>query len=228
LPRGKDEVTEAIFLSASVPDPKRAPKYAESADTVAIGAAVGALVYVTLGRRKLVWGGHPAITPMIWVVAKSLGVEYGKWVTLYQSLFFEEEFPEDNQRFQNVIYIDAVKGNRYDSLQLMRERMFKDQKFNFAVFIGGMEGVFGEFELFKALQPDAQILPIASTGGAAMDVADRMPQRRSDLWDDLDYVSLFHRMLRIDPRELRFERPDSQPEKSEDRFWKSPSTDRNI
>lgn len=61
---------DAIFLSAGVPDPRRGPEYAATADTVAITAAVSALVYVTLGRRPLIWGGHPAITPMIWVIAE--------------------------------------------------------------------------------------------------------------------------------------------------------------
>ena len=95
-------MNDAIFLSAGVPDPKRDPQYAKTADTVAITAAVAALVHVTLGRRLLVWGGQPAITPMIWVVAEGLGTDYGSWVKLYQSKHFEDEYPEDNQRFQNV------------------------------------------------------------------------------------------------------------------------------
>ena len=84
-------MVDAIFLSASVPDPKRGPEYAETADAVAITSAVSALVNVTLGRRLLVWGGHPAITPMIWVVAEAIGVDYGRWVRLYQSRYFEDE-----------------------------------------------------------------------------------------------------------------------------------------
>src|SRR5579872_3201313 len=106
---------DAVFLSAGVPDPKRGPEYAATADIVAIGAAVSALVYVTLGRRQLVWGGHPAITPMILVVAQDMGVNYGSWVKLYQSQYFKDEYPEDNARFQNVVYTEAVKG-RDDSL----------------------------------------------------------------------------------------------------------------
>ena len=97
----------AIFLSASVPDPRRSPKYFSTADPIAIGAAVSALVYVTLGRRLLVWGGHPAITPMIWAAAEDMGVDYAAWVHLYQSRLFQDEFPAENARFQNVTYIDA-------------------------------------------------------------------------------------------------------------------------
>jgi hypothetical protein len=68
-------MADAIFLSASVPDPNRSSKYFSTADPLAIGAAVSGLVYVTLGRRLLVWGGHPAITPMIWAAADDMGVD---------------------------------------------------------------------------------------------------------------------------------------------------------
>src|SRR5688572_20092354 len=80
LQLGRNKMADAVFLSAGVPDPKRGPEYAATADTIAINAAVSALVHVTLGRRLLVWGGQPAITPMIWVVAEDIGVDYGKWV----------------------------------------------------------------------------------------------------------------------------------------------------
>ncbi len=70
-------MTDAIFLSAGVPDPNRGPQYAKTADTVAITAAVSALVHVTLGRRLLVWGGQPAITPMILgCIAEGLEVDF--------------------------------------------------------------------------------------------------------------------------------------------------------
>jgi hypothetical protein len=96
-------VKNAIFLSAGVPDPRRGPEFAATADTVAITAAVSALVHVVLGRRLPIWGGQPAISPMIWVVAESLGVDYGAWVRLYQSQHFRDEFPEDNERLRNVV-----------------------------------------------------------------------------------------------------------------------------
>src|SRR3954447_18809239 len=113
-------MSEAIFLSAGVPDPTRGAEYAQTADTVAITAAVSALVHVTLGRRLLVWGGHPAITPMIWVVAQDVGVDYGCWVRLYQSSYFEDEFPEDNQRFRNVTFTQDIGSDREQSLLAMR------------------------------------------------------------------------------------------------------------
>lgn len=212
-------MNDAIFLSASVPDPKRSPDYAKSADTVAITAAVTALVYVALGRRTIIWGGHPAVTPMISVVAESMGVDYGKWVKLYQSKFFEADFPEDNARFKNVVFTEVVEGDCEKSLRHMRERMFRENKFKFAVFIGGMGGILDEFSLFRQMQPKAKCVPLLSTGGAVLDIPRAEFSWHADLESDLDFVSLLHRYLEIDNRELRYLSPVEQPQ-GKARFWK--------
>jgi hypothetical protein len=213
-------VEESIFLSASMPDPKRAPQYAATADSVAICSAVSALLHVTLGRRQLVWGGHPAITPMIWVVAQDVGVNYGRWVQLYQSRHFADEFPEDNQRFQNVTYTDDIKGDRDRSLASMRERMFSEHSFTAAVFIGGMGGIIDEYELFRRLQPKAAVVPVISTGGATLDVAERAGELPAELADERDYIALFHRQLGISVREERYQDPRDQPAETEKRYWR--------
>lgn len=213
-------MADAVFLSAGVPDPKRGPEYAATADTVAIAAAVSALVHVTLGRRLLVWGGQPAITPMIWVVAQDIGVDYGRWVQLYQSRHFKDEFPEDNERFQNVIFTDDVGRDREKSLRLMRERMFSERTFKAAVFIGGMGGIIEEYELFRKFQPNAAIVPVLSTGGAVLEVGARTGSLSPDLADERDYVALFHRHIGISVKEERYRDPDAQPEEIEQRFWR--------
>lgn len=208
----------AIFLSAGVPDPRRGPEFAATADTVAITAAVSALVHVVLGRRLLIWGGQPAITPMIWVVAESLGVDYGAWVRLYQSQHFRDEFPEDNERFRNVIYTDDVSNDREQSLLHMRQRIFMENDFEAAVFIGGMGGIVDEYTLIQQLQPSISVIPVVTTGGAVLKIAEQMPSLEDDLVNDLDYVSLLHRHLRISVRERRYQRPDDQPINIQDRY----------
>lgn len=198
----------AVFLSASVPD-RRAKNYVADADTIAVSSAVKALVYVVLGRRQLVWGGHPAITPMIWSVASSMGVDYGSWVTLYQSRHFEDRYPEDNERFQNVIFTDELgesqgltkEERRKPSLREMRERMFADNDIETAIFIGGMGGVVDEFKLFGEINPEARRFPILSTGGATtlLDGPLRTEEvDRERLLRDVDYVPLFHELCRIE------------------------------
>jgi hypothetical protein len=210
-------MSAAIFLSAGVPDPRRGPEYARTADTVAITAAVTALVYVTLGRRSLVWGGQPAITPMVWVAAETFGVDYGSWVKLYQTRYFEDDFPEDNARFHNVTYTENVDRDREKSLLRMRERMFTEHEYSAAVFIGGMRGIVDEFELFRRFQPAAAAIPLLSTGGAVLELSDRIGEVTPDLTNDLDYVAVLHRHLNISVREARYNRPDDRPQDFERR-----------
>lgn len=191
----------AIFLSAGVPDPT-APHFEGEGDSAAIAAAVGALLYVTLGRRQLVWGGHPAITPMVWAVAEAMDVKYGDWVTLYQSAIFADEFPDETALFKNVIITEAVVGDRTASLEVMRRRMIGENRFDAAVFVGGMRGIFDEHRLFVEHAPDAKILPVMSTGGAAEKLGSKL-HAATEFLHELDYVALFHRQLKIDPNEPR-------------------------
>ncbi len=186
-----------IFLSASVPIKGRGDFY-ESANPFLIQFAVRELLTVCLGRRTIVWGGHPAITPMVWAVCESLGVEYSKAVKLYQSCFFEDVFPEENLRFQNVKYIPAVDGSRDESLKKMRRAMLRGH-FEAGVFIGGMEGVFDECEMFRELHPNAKIVALRAPGGAAMQLAKQLRQKN----DGVDFARIFHRKLKILAQESR-------------------------
>jgi hypothetical protein len=102
----------------------------------------------------------------------------------------------------------------------MRKAMFTEHKIEGAVFIGGMKGILEEFELLVEIQPDALVVPILSTGGAAAELGERLKTRTDDLKTDLDYVAVLHRHLRIDVRELRYQHPNEQPADIESRLWK--------
>ena len=206
----------AVFLSAGVPDPAAAHFMGE-ADTVAISAAVSAVLEVALGRRKLVWGGHPAITPMVWAFAESMNIDYRSWVLLYQSLRFEDEFPEETKLFENVVFTDRVGDDVAASLTLMRQRMIAENDFEAAVFIGGMRGIVDEYELFRERAPNAAILPIVSTGGAARALGAEVGAKPA-LATNLDYVELLYDQLGIDPNEKRYSNPAEQPADIEKRI----------
>lgn len=193
----------AVFLSASVPAIGRAP-FDQDAEPLLIQAAVGALVSVVLGRRTLVWGGHPAITPMLWASAQDLGVGYAGAVRLFQSKFWgDDDFPEENKRFNNVTYVDAVANDKEQSLEVMRQRMLSSDSFDAAVFVGGMEGIFAEHKLFSKLHPAAKCVPIEITGGAARILAKRLQYEPPSDIGPLDFVRLLYRELRVSPRERR-------------------------
>lgn len=184
-----------IFLSASIPDPKRNEKYFTTADIVAIRDAVRALATVVIPRSYLVWGGHPAITPLIRYVMTTFKVDVKDHITLYQSEFFKKLFPADNKYFENVIVVPE-RNNRDDSLLDMRLKMLKDNEFKVGIFIGGMEGVEDEYNLFKEIHPNAKILPVASTGAAAKFIYENMETKPDiRLVNDYAYMALFRSLL---------------------------------
>jgi hypothetical protein len=191
-----------IFLSASVPVPGRGG-YDRDADPFLIQLAVREFVTVVLGRRRIVWGGHPAITPMVWAVCEDLGVSYAKAVVLYQSRFFESMFPDENRYFNNVEYVDAVPDDREASLLQMREAMLSRPDLDTAVFIGGMEGIFEEHRIFAKHHPNHPVLALTAPGGAARKLADSLEPAMASDPDDIDFARLIYRWLQIDPTEPR-------------------------
>lgn len=187
-----------IFLSASIPLEDRHPKYFNTADKTAIRDAVRALATVVIPKAHLVWGGHPSITPLIRHVLETLGSSSANRVTLYQSDFFPKQ-PKDNDYIEKIVRTEKL-SDRDSSLLHMRERMFTDQKFIAGIFIGGMEGVEDEYQLFKKYNPKAMALPIASTGAAAKIVFeknfDHTNERNNRLLTDYAYMALFKSLLK--------------------------------
>jgi hypothetical protein len=189
-----------VFLSASIPDPKRDPKYMQSADLIAIREAVLALAAVVLPHALLVFGGHPAISPFVRLVAERVHGE--KNVRIYQSDFFRNLIPPDSQAFPDLVWTPVELGpqgapDRARSLLRMREEMICCVHFGTGVFIGGMEGVEEEFDLFVRLQPTARLLPIASTGAASRFLFERHRARLpADVQDALEQEVAYQAMFR--------------------------------
>lgn len=187
-----------IFLSASVPVIGRADgKYLATADIIAIRDAVIALTSVALPQYHLIWGGHPSITPLIANVLRHSNKEVNASVTVYQSGFFVKEFPKENKDVEHIVVTEDL-GDRDKSLDLMRRRMLIENDYVAAVFIGGMNGVEDEFELFTSIHPDAKVLPVASTGAAAQIVYERnVGEFDARLKTDMAYASLFKDLLEV-------------------------------
>lgn len=213
-----------IFLSASIPLPERHPKYYDSADIIAIRDSVIALATLVIGKHRIIWGGHPSITPLIYYVIEriiqnridgkddeilnsdeqketlfnELKNEISEHVIIYQSLFFKDKFPEDNEKFENIVFTDN-KGDIHSSIQFMREEMLYNNEFAAAVFIGGMDGIEVEYKMFKKKHPEALVIPIASTGAATKIVYDNYIHNDEEKHDrflkDYGYMSLFQKYL---------------------------------
>lgn len=185
-----------IFLSASIPDEKRNEIYFKTADVIAIRDSIRALATVVIPNSRLIWGGHPAITPLIRYVMEKMEYNIRDHVTLYQSGFFRKVFPDDNFSFEDV----RITNENYDlksSLADMRQEMIVKNEYKAGIFIGGMEGVDDEFAMFREAQPNALILPVASTGAAAKIIYDRLEQKPDvRLVNDYAYMTLFKYLLK--------------------------------
>lgn len=201
-----DSNKPVIFLSASMPTKDRDHRFFDTADFIAIRDAVVALVNAIIPNYRLVWGGHPAITPIIHEIFKKRGFDYNEYITIYQSNYFEGSMPKENLQFDNVILTEAVKSNAdknkdiAESLAIMRKRMLTDNPIYAGFFIGGMEGVLDEYKLLIKYSKDKpEIYPIASTGAAALilyqDLAQEGINCNPRLLTDYCYASLFDDLL---------------------------------
>jgi hypothetical protein len=187
----------SVFLSASIPLPQRHQRYVGTADVVAIRDSIRALVSVVVPVGKIVFGGHPAITPLVRQLTLQMKQSVREHVILYQSLYFQALFPPETADFEEVRLVEGVDDDLEASLLEMRLAMIRSEDFDAGVFIGGMEGVEAEYRLFREIHPGKPAYPIASTGAAALGLFENAEIQRPELKESLLYLSLFRDLLGI-------------------------------
>lgn len=193
----------AVFLSASFPSRERSPIFFESADPDEITQAIVATCRAVFSAHgRLVFGGHPSVTPLVMMVAEEylpesieerlkLREEQMTPVIAYQSESFRNVLPESTRNLEiwglgDLKWVDAKRGTpRFTSagtlihgsadpaLQFMRERMLDETKPIAGVFIGGMEGIYDEADLFRRICDEWPLYFVGAPGGAARDLAKR-------------------------------------------------------
>jgi hypothetical protein len=191
---------QSVFLAASIPLPDQDARYSETADVIAIRDSVRALVSVVIPTGCIVFGGHPAITPLIRLLVRGMTTDVRQHVILYQSRFYEQRFLPEVTEFEDVRFVDAVGADEAASLREMRRAMIGSREFDAGIFLGGMEGVEREYEIFREIHPDKPAFPIASTGAAARILFDEYARDQVELLTDLRYLSLFRRLLDFQPQ----------------------------
>lgn len=89
------------------------------------------------------------------------------------------------------------KNTKEESLKLMREEMICQNNYIAGIFIGGMEGVEEEFELFSKSHSEALLLPVATTGAAAKIIFDKNSRKFDNrLKTEFTYMTMFKELLR--------------------------------
>lgn len=186
-----------VFLSAGVPLPTRDRQFFDTADVSAIREAVKALVEVVLPIGRITCGGHPAITPLLAIFVKDAGLPASS-VTVFQSELHINRAPKELYDFIDVRVVSAIPGNDVASMTAMRKEMISSRDFDAAVFLGGMDGLFEELDLFNCMHPNAKVLPIASTGAAAAQIYAR-GGFDPEFAHNLTFLTLFRRRLATAP-----------------------------
>lgn len=182
-----------VFLSASIPLPTRHRRFYDTADVLAIREAVKALVEIILPVGRLTCGGHPTITPLLALFVQEAKLD-SNHLTIFQSTLHDAVLPPENKAFADVRMIDAVGTDVEASHKKMREAMLASRPFKAAVFIGGMEGVHAEAEMFAERWPAGKLIPVGTTGAAAWELA-RQDQFPAIFRSERTYPTLFRRQI---------------------------------
>jgi hypothetical protein len=192
----------AILLSASVPyvregtsdmtpqeradQRERSKRYVHLAHPQSIRLAVAELTKAALMRdARLIFGAHPAISPMVLSAARNAGA-LPESILIFQSDFFAGQIPGSTLQLADwsagrMFFTPQRSASRYHdarklSLTEMRSLMVSPSSLRGAVFVGGMEGTVEEAGLFNSAHADLPRYAIASTGSAARDLFDSAPR----------------------------------------------------
>lgn len=123
-------------------------------------------------------------------------------IDIYQSCYFRDKIHPKIRELSEcgrVIWTPCDKGTSLpNALKEMREQMLGGV-YDAAFFIGGMNGVEDEFELFREMHKGKPTFCLASTDGAAAILSRKYPWPESycpDGAESKDYEALFRRILR--------------------------------
>ena len=168
-----------VFLSASFPSGERGQEV-EPYDASAVADAVTAIVRAVLWRGgRLVFGGHPTITPLVLMIAKELEVRDA--VDIFQSRWFEAHLTQETRMLAELavgtIHWTPQRATLEDSLVEMRTEMLNYSALAGAIFVGGMSGIWQEYDLVGIICPGVPRIPVAGPGGAAA----RLPRDGEDV-----------------------------------------------
>ncbi len=157
-----------VLLSASVPD-----EIARTPEAQRVYELVAALVRALFDQgARLVFGGHPTITPLVHRLARERGTPPA--MDLFQlERFRADAVPEtfDASVFPHVHWFGDPKADTAQDLASLRDPMVHLAQA--AIFVGGKTlgyrgakpGIRDEYERFRAQHPDAPVYLVGAAGG---------------------------------------------------------------
>lgn len=186
-----------IFLSAGIPNPTpiQGREFFGKGNVPAIREAVMAFTKVCMEYHiPICFGGHPAISPLVYEIAKDYGNDFSQNVQIYQSEKFKGKTPKEVSYYNRLVWTTEAKDIS-SSVSVMRDEMFKNH-FACGVFIGGMDGIIDEAKRFHNANPKSEMIVAPNTGGAASILSKRTGFDYIQIPDTYAYVSEFKRLLK--------------------------------
>jgi hypothetical protein len=180
----------SVLVSASIPDELKQSLQAQ--DIFAVIIMFTQQIIAAGGR--LVFGGHPTITPLIHRAEVTVGVEK-EAIQLYQLRLFKQDVPQeiwDQQVFSQVHWIGDEKpadgvipqSMMIANLTAMRQAMMQNSQA--AVFIGGKTtdfygakpGIRDEYERFLASHPRGPVYLVGLLEGETKKIITELEQQQ--------------------------------------------------
>lgn len=200
-----------VFLAASYPS----REYASTADSHEIARAVKALLGAVFHEHgKIVFGGHPSISPVVLMMAREFGEKDGVWIyqsELFRPLVVQASLDLKEEGYGIIKFIKAEPGESPEpgkctaSLKKMRESMIAETDPIAAVLIGGDSGLGEELVLFRRRYPHRPVFPIGGPGGKARELLlsgrGFLPKEFPRFWDQLgssrNYIALMNQAVEL-------------------------------
>ena len=163
-----------VLLSASFPSGDRGQSVAPYRPGD-IGRAASAVAEAVLrAGARLVFGGHPTISPLVLQIAGRLRA--GNQVEIWQSDWYLDAVTPEVLRLVEHEHASLRRVKRGSdepsSLARLRDRMLKGD-LTASFFVGGMEGIADEFRLLGRLHPTTPAFLFVEPGGTASRLAGR-------------------------------------------------------
>ncbi|MCI0144155.1 hypothetical protein KNN17_21640 [Arthrobacter bambusae] len=166
---------KTIFLSASFPEPSRENESGPSYPSDIAAAAAATIEAALRAKGRLLFGGHPTISPIVLNIASMLRA--GPQVTVYQSEYFRPQLTQEVQRLVDTegasMILTPAGDDRKSSLEVLRREMLAEP-IDVAFFIGGMSGIGEEFSALRRRNPILECLAYQAPGGFAARLGDRI------------------------------------------------------
>lgn len=177
-----------LFLSTSIPS-ENSP-FNQDFDIVAYRDSIIKLTeYCVKNDIHIVTCIHGEPIDLITQTLKKLEVNIKDYLTVVHSSFFTKEKSNDYLKV-----IETSADNVTKALAELRKTVFMENDFDYALFVGGMQGVIDEFEYL--IDTNIKLVRISNVGGGAAKLPKNHNIIDEDLIDNFKFANVFGNVLK--------------------------------